>query len=123
MTGLPPTHLRAINVRLWFSAIAYVLIQAFRQQCLARTPLAKAQTGTIRTLLLKLGARVLISVRRVLISISSSCPYQDIEDNCLSTYPGSPRFWIVLHSTSLTHKTLFQSWLKLSAYLVVAFIL
>jgi hypothetical protein len=63
---------------LWFSAIAYLLIQAFRQQCLARTPLAKAQTGTIRTLLLKLGARVLISVRRVLISISSSCPYQDI---------------------------------------------
>ena len=64
--------------RLWFSAMAYVLLQAFRQQCLARTPLATATVGTIRTLLLKLGARVLSSVRRVLISISSSCPYQDI---------------------------------------------
>lgn len=66
------------QLRLWFSAVAYVLMQAFRQQCLARTPLATAQIGTIRTLLLKLGARVLISVRRFLISISSSCPYQDI---------------------------------------------
>lgn len=66
------------QLRLWFSAMAYVLMQAFRQQCLARTPLATATVGTIRTLLLKLGARVLSSVRRVLISISSSCPYQDI---------------------------------------------
>jgi hypothetical protein len=66
------------QLRLWFSAIAYVLMQAFRASCLARTPLATATVGTIRTLLLKLGARVLISVRRVLISISSSCPYQDI---------------------------------------------
>jgi hypothetical protein len=66
------------QLRLWFSAIAYVLLQAFRAECLARTPLATATVGTIRTLLLKLGARVLISVRRFLISISSSCPYQDI---------------------------------------------
>ncbi len=66
------------QLRLWFSAIAYELKQAFRASCLARTPLATATVGTIRTLLLKLGARVLISVRRVLISISSSCPYQDI---------------------------------------------
>ena len=66
------------QLRLWFSAMAYVLLQAFRQQCLARTPLATATVGTIRTSLLKLGARVLSSVRRVLISVSSSCPYQDI---------------------------------------------
>ncbi len=66
------------QLRLWFSAVAYVLIQAFRSSCLARTSLATATVGTIRTLLLKLGARVLLSVRRVLISISSSCPYQDI---------------------------------------------
>lgn len=66
------------QLRLWFSAIAYVLMQAFRASCLAKTPLATATVGTIRALLLKLGARVLSSVRRVLISISSSCPYQDI---------------------------------------------
>lgn len=57
------------QLRLWFSAIAYELKQTFRQQCLTRTPLATATVGTIRTLLLKLGTRVLSSVRRVLISI------------------------------------------------------
>lgn len=66
------------QLRLWFSAIAYIIMQAFRAECLAKTPLATATVGTIRILLLKLGARVLSSVRRVLISISSSCPYQDI---------------------------------------------
>lgn len=66
------------QLRIWFSAMAYVLMQAFRQQCLVNTSLESAQVGTIRLLLLKLGARVLISVRRVLISISSSCPLQDI---------------------------------------------
>jgi hypothetical protein len=50
-TGLPPKHLR---VRLWLSAMAYVLMQAFRQHCLARTSLAKATVGTIRLTLLKL---------------------------------------------------------------------
>ena len=53
-------------------------MQALREHCLARTSLAKAQVGTIRTKLLKLGARVLTSVRRVLLSISSSCPYQEV---------------------------------------------
>ena len=66
------------QLRLWFSSMAYVLLQAFRQQCLARTSLAKATVGTIRNLLLKLGARITVSVRRILMAISSACPYQDI---------------------------------------------
>lgn len=66
------------QLRLWFSSVAYVLMNALREQCLANTELRHAQVGTIRTKLLKLGARVLISVRRVLVSISSGCPYQDI---------------------------------------------
>ncbi len=67
------------QLRLWLSSIAYVLMQAFRQQCLASTSLAKATVGTIRLSLLKLGARITISVRRILIAIASSCPYQDIK--------------------------------------------
>ena len=66
------------QLRLWFSSMAYVLMQAFRQQCLAKTSLAKATVGTIRLSLLKLGARITISVRRIFIAIASSCPYQDI---------------------------------------------
>lgn len=66
------------QLRLWFSGLAYILMHALRERCLATTDLRSAQVGTIRTKLLKLGARVLISVRRVLVSISSGCPYQDI---------------------------------------------
>jgi hypothetical protein len=66
------------QLRLWLSSMAYVLVQAFRQHCLAKTSLAKATVGTIRLLLLKLGARITISIRRILIAIASACPYQDI---------------------------------------------
>jgi hypothetical protein len=66
------------QLRLWLSSMAYVLMQAFRQHCLAKTSMAKATVGTIRLNLLKLGARITISVRRILIAIASSCPYQDI---------------------------------------------
>ena len=66
------------QLRLWLSSMAYVLMQAFRQNCLAKTALATATVGTIRLSLLKLGARITVSIRRILIAIASSCPYQDI---------------------------------------------
>ena len=66
------------QLRLWLSSMAYVLMQAFRQNCLKRTSLAKATVGTIRLSLLKLGARITISCRRILIAIVTACPYQDI---------------------------------------------
>lgn len=73
------THTFAGNqLRLWFSSIAYALMNAFRDQCLATTELQNAQVGTIRTKLLKLGALITVSTRRVLIAISSSCPYKQI---------------------------------------------
>jgi len=53
-------------------------MQAFRQNCLSKTAFAKATVGTIRLNFLKLGARITVSVRRILIAIASSCPYQDI---------------------------------------------
>lgn len=73
------THTFAGNqLRLWFSSIAYVLMNALRNKCLAKTELRNAQVGTIRTKLLKLGALITVSSRRILIAINSSCPYQDI---------------------------------------------
>ena len=66
------------QLRLWLSSMAYVLMQAFRQNCLAQTSLATATVGTIRLSLLKLGARITVSARRILMAIASSCPYQDI---------------------------------------------
>ncbi len=53
-------------------------MQAFRQNCLSKTSLAKATVGTIRLSLLKLGARITISCRRILIAISTAFPYQNI---------------------------------------------
>ena len=76
------THTFAGNqLRLWFSSIAYVLMNALREKCLVKTELQNAQVGTIRTKLLKLGALITVSARRILIAISSSCPYKHIFAN------------------------------------------
>ena len=76
------THTFAGNqLRLWFSSVAYVLMNALREQCLMKTELQNAQVGTIRTKLLKLGALITVSTRRILIAISSSCPYKYVFAN------------------------------------------
>ncbi|MBD0390022.1 MAG: IS1380 family transposase [Nostoc sp. C3-bin3] len=73
------THTFAGNqLRLWFSSLAYVLMNAVRQKCLTKTELQNATVGTIRTKLLKLGALITVSTRRILIAITSSCPYKNI---------------------------------------------
>ncbi len=58
------------QLRLWLSSMAYVLLQAFRQNCLFQTSLAQATVGTIRLSLMKLGARITVSLRRILIAIA-----------------------------------------------------
>ena len=68
--------LRANQLRLWFAAMAYVLMDGLRRIGLAGTQFATATCGTIRLKLLKIGALVRISVRRVKIAMASSCPYQ-----------------------------------------------
>jgi hypothetical protein len=69
--------MRANQLRLWFASMAYVLLCALRRIGLARTQFAAATCGTIRLKLLKLGALVRLSVRRIKIAIASSCPWQD----------------------------------------------
>jgi hypothetical protein len=70
--------LRANQLRLWFSSVAYLLLHELRQWALAGTHWAKAQCGTIRTKLLKIGAQVRISVRRILVSLASGFPYEPL---------------------------------------------
>lgn len=70
--------MRANQLRLWLSSAAYVLVQALREHGLAETPLAKAQCDTIRLKLLKIGASIRVSVRRVWFSLAESCPYQSV---------------------------------------------
>jgi hypothetical protein len=70
--------MRANQLRLWLSSAAYVLVQALREHGLQQTPLAKAQCDTIRLKLLKIGAIIRVSVRRVWFSLAESCPYQSV---------------------------------------------
>ena len=67
---------RANQLRLWFASAAYVLLCALRRIGLAHTKFATATCGTIRLRLLKIGALVRISVRRVMVAMASSCPAQ-----------------------------------------------
>jgi len=76
--------MRANQLRLWFSSFAYVLMSELRRIGLKGTEMEHAQSGTIRTKLLKIGAQVKISVRRVLIAMASGCPYARIFEQALA---------------------------------------
>ena len=68
--------MRANQLRLWFASLAYVLLCALRRIGLAHTQFAQATCGTIRLKLLKIGALVKVSVRRVTVAMASACPWQ-----------------------------------------------
>ena len=69
--------MRANQLRLYFSSFAYVLLHGLRRLGLAGTAHAKAQSTTIRVKLLKIGARIRITVRKVWLSFSEAYPYAD----------------------------------------------
>ncbi len=81
--------MRANQLRLWFSGVAYVLLHALRTQALAGTELAAAQCDTLRCKLLKIGAVVRVTVRKVWIAFSESCPIR----SSLPTLIGSSSAW------------------------------
>jgi hypothetical protein len=68
--------MRANQLRLWFASFAYVMLAALRRIGLQGTDLADATCESLRLKLLKIGALVRISVRRVHISMASSHPFQ-----------------------------------------------
>ena len=68
--------MRANQLRLWFASMAYVLLCALRRIGLAHTQFAQATCGTIRLKLLKIGALVTVSVRRIRFAMASGCPNQ-----------------------------------------------
>lgn len=70
--------MRANQLRLWFASMAYVLLEGLRRLGLQATDLADATCGTIRRKLLKIGALVTISVRRVKFAMASGCPYKAV---------------------------------------------
>jgi hypothetical protein len=75
---MPATTMRANQLRMYFSALAYVLMCALRRIALAGTELERATCATLRLRLLKIGAQVTISVRRVKIALATSCPWREL---------------------------------------------
>jgi len=84
--------MRANQIRLYFSSVAYVLMHALRRIGLHATEFARAQCNTIRLKLFKIGALVRVTFRKVWVSLSQSYPYAElfarVHANLASTPPG-----------------------------------
>ena len=65
------------QLRLWFSAFAHLMVSVLRAEVLRGTDLASATLGQIRLKLLKFGARIKISCRRIHLELASAYPYQE----------------------------------------------
>ena len=70
--------MRANQIRLFFSSIAYTLLDASRRLGLTETSMARRQCQTIRLKLSKIGALVQVTVRKVWVRLASSCPSADV---------------------------------------------
>ncbi len=68
-------NLASNQLRLWFSSVAYILLNELRRLGLQGTELARARCDTIRTKLLKIGAQIRVTVRRVWVHLASSYPH------------------------------------------------
>lgn len=73
------------QLRLYFSSIAYVLLQTLRRMALEGTELEKAQCGTIRLKLLKIGAQIRVTVRKIWVSLAAGCPHAALFAQVLAT--------------------------------------
>jgi len=71
-------YLKSNQLRLWLSSVAYVLLNEMRRLGLAETEMEQAQCSSIRLKLLKIGAQVRVTVRRVVVRLASSYPFQEL---------------------------------------------
>jgi hypothetical protein len=77
-TRTPGRLMRVNQIRLWLSSVAYVLLDELRRWGLQGTALETAYCSTVRLKLIKIGARVRITTRKVWVSLASSCPHQEL---------------------------------------------
>ena len=83
--------LRSNQNRLYFSSVAYLLMEALRRLGLKATELAQAQVATIRLKLLKVGALIRITVRKVWVSLAGGYPYAELFARAYAALPALPR--------------------------------
>ena len=82
--------LRSNQNRLYFSSVAYLLMEALRRLGLKQTDLAQAQASTIRLKLLKMGALIRITVRKVWVSLAGGYPYAELWARVLTQLQAIP---------------------------------
>jgi hypothetical protein len=84
----------ANQFRLILSSAAYVLVEALRRIALAGTELAQAQTQTIRLKLFKIGARIVLSARRIVLHLAAGYPLQSLLTKIVHRllHPSTPAF-------------------------------
>ena len=85
-------HMRSNQIRLWFSSVAYCLMQLLREKGLRGTQMAKAQCHTIREKLFKIGARVVITVRKVWVHYSEAYPYKALFEKVMNNLRSAYNF-------------------------------
>ena len=78
------------QLRLYFSAFAYVMMETLRRVGLAGTKLARAQSWTLRVRLLKIGAQVRVTTRKVWLSFSESYPHAALLRTVLAQVQAHP---------------------------------
>ena len=83
-------QMQANQLRLYFASFAYVLMHALRRLGLEGTALARAQCGTIREKVLKIGAHIRVSVRKVWLSMSESYPRMELFRTVLARLEAIP---------------------------------
>lgn len=86
--------MRANQLRLWFSTLAYLVLAVLREHGLQGTELATARCDTLRTKLLKIGAVVTVTFRKIWLRLSSACPYQTLFERVLANL----RAWRTPHA-------------------------
>ena len=82
--------LAANQLRLYFSAFGYLMLETLRRVGLAGTKWARAQSWTLRVRLLKIGAQVRVTTRKVWLSLSESYPYAALLRTALAQVQAHP---------------------------------
>ena len=85
--------MRSNQLRLYFSTFGYLLLSELRRIGLPGTKMARAYVGTIRNRLLKVGASILVSARRIYFKASAAFPYQELLRHALRRLERAPPTW------------------------------
>jgi len=82
--------MRGNQVRLYFSSIAYIMMHDLRRLALKGTELERAQCTTIRLKLLKIGAQIQVTVRKVWVRMAAGYPYKEVFQQAVRESPANP---------------------------------